>query len=110
MPGIHFFFFAAVVLLTLAAAVNFAFRPSERRLSVLRPMCAAAMCGGLASFLIGVANGLMAVRNVVHAGTSPVPWDIVLQGLAESFAPLVIAFGGVAVAWLLVAVGLRRQA
>jgi hypothetical protein len=114
MPGIQFFFFAAIALLTLAAAAHFAFRPTERRLSVVRPLCAATLSGGVASFLMGVANGLIALQHLLRAardsGSPPaVPWDVLLNGFAESLAPLVIAFGGVAVAWLLVAAGLRRQ-
>jgi hypothetical protein len=111
MPGPQFFFFAAVALVTAIAAIDFAFRPSERRLAVIRPLCAATICAGLASFLMGVANGLMALRYVLSdAQATSRPWHAVLPGLAESFAPLIIAFAGVAVAWLLVAVGLRRQA
>ncbi len=113
MPGVQFFFFAAIAVLTVVAAAHFAFRPTERRLSVVRPLCAATICGGLASFLIGMANGVMAIHRSFaeqSSATVQVPWKFVLPGLVESFAPLIIAFAGVAVAWLLVAVGLRRQA
>lgn len=112
MPGPPFVFLAFVVLVTLVAAVHFAFRPTERRLSVIRPLCAATICSGLAAFLLGVANGLMALQMLMRrmgVEAAAPKWPEVLGGVVESFAPLVLAFGGVAVAWLCVAVGLRRQ-
>ncbi len=109
MPGPFFWFFALVALVTVVMAIRFAFRPSERALATLRPMCAATICAALASFFLGIANGLMAFRAVLHGPDAAQASSLALSGLAESFGPLILAFAGVSVAWLLVAAGLRRQ-
>ncbi len=113
MPGPVFFFFALVALATLGTAAYFAFRPSERTLGILRPLCAATTYSALAAFFAGITNGLYGVARVMD-GTIAAPagrlWPMVVGGLAESPIPLVAGFAVVSVAWLLVAVGLRRQA
>lgn len=105
MPGPVFFYFALVALATLATAVYFAFRPSERTLGIIRPLCAATTYSALAAFFAGITNGLVAVARV---GVIP-PSPAVLPMFAESPIPLVAGFAVVSIAWLLVAVGLRRQ-
>jgi hypothetical protein len=114
MPGPVFFFFAAVGLATLAVAVRFAFRPAERTLAVIRPLCAATTYSSLAAFFAGVVNGLMGLARAMDAaraaGKDPDLVPFSLGAMAEAPIALVLGFGMVAVAWLLVAVGLRRQA
>ncbi len=114
MPGPFFWFVVLVGLATLAAAVYFAFRPSERTLAVLRPLGAATTYSSLAAFLLGVANGLTGLNRSLERAADPAAsaqaWRTFISGLAESPAPLVLAFAILAVTWLLVAVGLRRQA
>jgi len=114
MPGPFFWFVVIVGLVTLAAAVCFAFRPAERTLAVIRPLAAATTFSSLAAFLLGVANGLVALNRLLErapdAAASAQAWRTSISGFAESPAPLVLAFALLAVTWLLVAVGLRRQA
>lgn len=113
MPGPVFFFFALVGLVTLAVAIRFAFRPAERTLGLIRPLCAATTYSSLAAFFAGIANGMFAlVRVLDSAGDAAAPARVgrmALGGFAESPIALVLGFGIVSVAWLLVAVGLRRQ-
>ncbi len=113
MPGPFFWFFAIVAVATLATAAKFAFRPAERTLAVVRPLCAATIFSALAAFLLGVANGLVALNGALErapdAAASARVWRELLPGFIESPGPLILAFAGVSVAWLLVAVGLRRQ-
>ncbi len=113
MPGPPFFFYAAVALVTLVVAIRFAFRPAERTLAILRALCAATVFSDLAAFFLGLANGLSGLKIVAErsggslaAVTHPL---VVLGGVIEALASLVLGFAVVAVAWLLVAVGLRRQ-
>ena len=108
MPGPVFFYFALVALATLATAVYFAFRPSERTLGFLRPLCAATTYSALAAFFAGITNGLFALDRALSAGTTP-PFRLV-AAFKESPIPLIVGLAVVSVAWLLVAVGLRRQA
>ena len=114
MPGPFFWFVVIVGLATLAVAVTFAFRPAERTLAVLRPLCAATIFSALAAFLMGTANGLKAMGHFLDTATDAAgttrAWRMFLDAMAESPAPLVLGFAVVSVAWLLVAVGLRRQA
>jgi hypothetical protein len=113
MPGPFFFFVVIVGLATLATAIQFAFRPSEKTLSVLRPLCAATAFSSLAAFFLGVANVLVVLNRTLERGTdaaaSAQAWRTLMGGLAESPAALILAFALLSVSWLLVAVGLRRQ-
>jgi hypothetical protein len=113
MPGPFFWFFAVIGLVALVAALRFALRPTERGLSIVRRLAAATLFSALASFFMGFANGLVALRswlardpNVSSAATF-VP--NILGGVTESFIPLALGSAILAVVWLLVAVGLRRQ-
>jgi hypothetical protein len=113
MPGPFFWFVVIVGLAALALAINFAIRPSERTLAIVRALSAATTFSALAAFPLGVANGLMAlnrmIERAVDAPATAQAWRVFIAGLAESPAPLVLAFALQAVVWLLVAVGLRRQ-
>jgi hypothetical protein len=107
MPGPLVFFFALVALVTLATAAYFAFRPTERTLGILRPLAAATTYSALAAFFAGLTNGLYYFSR--HLEDTPT-WPRMVQGFAETPVPLVAGFAAISVTWLLVAVGLRRQA
>jgi hypothetical protein len=115
-PGIGIIitlFVAVVALGSLATAVRFALRPTERGLGVLRPLSAATTFASLTAFLLGTTNALVATIHRLEAAAEPAAsaeaWRGFLAGLAEATVPLVIAFALLAVAWLLAAVGLRRE-
>ncbi len=113
MPGPFFFFAVIVELATLATAIRFTFRPAEKTLAILRPLCAATVFSSLAAFFLGIANGLVAFNRALERATDPAAtaqvWRMFMGGLAETPAALILAFACLAVSWLLVAVGLRRQ-
>jgi hypothetical protein len=111
MPGPVFLFFALVALSALATAAYFAFSPSERTLGIVRPLCAATTYSALAAFFAGVTNGLYGLSRLLDGPTDAPArmWPMVVGGFAESPIPLIAGFAAVSVAWLLVAVGLRRQ-
>jgi hypothetical protein len=113
MPGYGFWIFLMVSLATLAVATKFAVRPAERTLAILRPMCAAAAFATVASFCLGVTNGLMALSNTLRHAADAVAlfpiWPTVVGGLAEALMGLVLGSTLLTISWLLVAVGLRRQ-
>ena len=118
MPGWGFWMFLMVSLSTLAMAVKFAVRPTERTLTILRPMCAAATFATVASFCLGLVNGLMGLsynlaRPADAAAVLPLWRTIVpgvVTGVAEALMGLVLGSTLLTISWLLVAVGLRRQA
>ena len=95
-----------IAFVPLVAALLYAVKPSERRLGLLRPLSLAAIFAGLASFDAGIIATLVGISN-----TGPdIQWRSVALGVAEAFAALFFAFGNLTVAWLLVALGMRRTA
>jgi hypothetical protein len=114
-PGIVITAFVAIVgLAALATAIRFVIRPTEHGLAVLRPLSATTTFAALTAFLLGITNALVGVVGRLEAATDPAAsakaWQVFLAGLAEATVPLILAFALLAVAWLLAAVGLRRQA
>ncbi|MGE5127553.1 MAG: hypothetical protein ACM3PV_14775 [Betaproteobacteria bacterium] len=111
-PGIIITLFVALAgLLALGTSIRFALRPTERGLAVLRPLSATTTYAALAAFLLGITNALVGVVRRLEGGGDPaVAWRTFLAGLAEGTVPLILACALLAVAWLLAAVGLRRQA
>jgi len=113
--GIVITLFVAIVGLgALGQAIRFAIRPTEHGLAVLRPLSAATTFAALTAFLLGIANALVGVIGRLEAATDAAAtakaWQVFLAGLAEGTVPLILAFALLAVAWLLAAVGLRKQA
>ncbi len=110
MVGIYLMGFVILVsgVGVLGAAIAYAIRPTERKLMLLRPLTLAAIFASICSFTGGLATVLKG------AGATP-EWNahsvgLALMGLSECVVPLFVAFAFLAVAWLLVTLGLRRQA
>ena len=80
-------------------------QPSEQRLALMRPVSLA----GLFAALSGTVTGAINVLRLIWMSEGPVNWKTVAVGSAESLVPLWLAFGCLAVAWLCVAAGFRRQ-
>lgn len=97
-----------VSLASVGMALAYAVKPTERRLSLMRPLSLAAIFGGLSSFTVGVATVLqgIAVTGVFGVGT----WRGIASGAAEAVVSLFVAFGCLTIAWLLVTIGMRRVA
>jgi hypothetical protein len=113
-PGVIITLFVAIVGLgALWTAIRFAIRPTERGLAVLRPLSATTTFAALTAFLLGITNALVGVNRrletAADAAAVAKAWQVFLAGLAEATVPLALAFALLAVTWLLVAVGLRRQ-
>lgn len=84
---------------------GYAIWPSESKLALMRPLSLASIFSGLGGCVIGLINTLRmaAMENV------PLTSPRAVIGIAESLVPLLVAFGSLTAAWLLVTVGLRRQ-
>lgn len=97
----------AVGLPLLVVAARFARNADPQRLSLIRALTTALAFAAIA----GVASDVMAVCLYVarspDAQAKPVP--ILLQGLAESLTPAILAGAIASIAWILVAVGVRRM-
>jgi hypothetical protein len=103
--GIVAIFSLIITLAPLAMGIVYAIQPSEARLALMRPISLAGIFAGLC----GLTSGLIHILRFVHAN-DPIPVQIVALGFSEAMVPLFVGFGSLTVAWLLVAVGLRRQA
>jgi|KBSMisStaDraftv2_1062788.scaffolds.fasta_scaffold1239742_2 hypothetical protein len=97
-----------MAVVPLIMAVGYVVAPTERNLALMRPISLAAIFSTLA----GVSSGGMAVlRSVARAPVlDPPAWHAMAAGGAESLATVFVGFGCLTVAWLLVALGMRRSA
>ncbi len=90
----------------LVVGVAYALRPTEARLALMRPVALAGIFGSLCGSLTGF-------LNVLHyLGVSPAPSlsGTFAIGLSEALVPMFVGSGCLTVAWLCVALGLRRHA
>ena len=107
MLGAVFVLFILVVgLAAVVTAAGFAFRPQERTLAVLRPLSASTAFATVSAVLAGAA---MALKNGAGGALSGEALTMLVGGLAESAVAGVLGFALLGVAWLLAAVGFRRQ-
>ena len=106
--GVVAIFGMLVSLLPLAVAVAYMFRPSERLLSLMRPLSLATIFAALNTFL----SGLAGVLRMLPRAAGPTGYDVawLTHGLTESITPMFVAFGFLAAAWLCVAAGMGRHA
>jgi hypothetical protein len=94
-----------ITLFPLAAGVAYLLRPTEQRLALMRPLSLVGIFNGLT----GAALGLMNVLRSVAMHDPPPPLRVTANGVAESLVTLFVAFGCLTVAWLCVALGMRRN-
>lgn len=93
-----------VSLLPMLAAANYMFRPSEQRLALMRPLSLAGIFAGLNGSSLGAINTLRGLWL-----EPPRDGRILAVASAESIVPLYVAFSCLMIAWLCVAVGMRRS-
>ena len=96
-----------VSMATVGVAIAYAFKPTEHRLALIRPLSLATVFGGLTSLAVGLASVMRGI-----AATPPLvdyPWRAAATGISESFLGLFIAFSCLTIAWLLVTLGLSRN-
>ena len=88
----------------LFVAIAYAARPTERRLSLVRVMSLSAIFGAVS----GVTAGFIAVLHGIGVVQNPAMGRAYV-GMSEALFPAFLNFGFLAVAWLLVAVGMMRR-
>lgn len=101
--------FAAVLGMMISltpalAAVCFAIRPSERLLSYVRPLSLAGVFAALCTISLGATNGAIALSRQPQFNL-----EMLLSAISEVFAAAAISFAFLAVAWVCVAIGMRRH-
>jgi hypothetical protein len=110
MIGIYLMGFVILVagVGVFGTSIAYAIRPTEQKLALMRPLTLAAIFAAVCSSSVGVATALKFAGAA--AGSDPKHLGVMLMGLSESLIPPFVAFAFLAVAWLLVAAGMRRQA
>mgnify|MGYP001767305081 CR=1 FL=1 len=94
-------------LVSLGVAISFAVRPSETKLTVLRPLSLGLAFSPVGMFCAGSAVTLAFASRIGFA--DPQNLQMFLGGLAEAMLPGAIAYSVLAVAWALAAVGFHRM-
>ena len=92
----------------LLMAIVYLMRPTERNLALMRP----ASLAGIFGALCGVVGGVIVVLRSygVTANVTPSTYAVMAIGFAEALVPVFVCFGCLTIAWLLVALGMRRSA
>lgn len=95
-----------VSAMPMLLGIAFAVRPNERWLSLMRPVTLAAIFASTANVFLGVTTLLIWVSRA--APGEPV-WPRMAAGLAETSVLPFVGFECLTIAWLCVAIGMRRQ-
>jgi hypothetical protein len=83
----------------------FAFRPSDRLLGLMRPLTLAAVFAAISNTFLGFVNQAVYISN----RPQPIAVPLLAGQMAENLAITFLSFGCLSVAWLLVAIGMRRM-
>lgn len=108
--GWGMWFVLAFGLVTLAAAAGFARSPASPRLAAVRSFSRATWFAVLSTVSIDLAKVAYSVANIPKLRDDPRMHLIVLEGISESLAPATLGFALLSFAWIMVAIGQRRQA
>ena len=97
-----------IALVPLGLAIAYAASPSEGRLALMRPVSLAAIFAALT----GVFNGFITILRgiAVTSNLTVSAWQHIAFGAAEALVSVFFGFACLTVAWLLVALGMRRSA
>lgn len=93
-----------VTLFPMAAGLSYLLKPGEQRLALVRPVSLAGIFAGIGGTVLGFINVLRGYW--IHQ--PPPEFRIAAVGMAEALVPLFVVCGSLTVAWLCVAIGMRR--
>ena len=102
--GIHAILCILISLLPMAAGASYLLRPTEQRLALMRPVSLAGIFASLSGTSLGAINTLRGLWLV-----PPRDGRILAISTAESIVPLFVGFSCLMLAWLCVAIGMRRH-
>ena len=94
-------------MVPLVTGAWYAFRPSERLLSLMRPLTLGAIFSATCTFVLALANGCVDICMMNRL--DPQPIQHVATFLSERLAPVIASFASLAAAWFFVAMGMRRN-
>jgi hypothetical protein len=90
----------------LAMGIVYVIGPNERRLALMRPLSLATIFAALSGSTLGVVNVLRGIGMTDDPLIPRIAWI----GFAEALVPIFFGFACLTVAWLCVAVGMRKHA
>ncbi|NVB80022.1 MAG: hypothetical protein HOV81_16625, partial [Kofleriaceae bacterium] len=105
--GFNMFPLAILGVTLLVTAVRFALEANTQRLALIRALTLTVVFSAITGTIVGFATTAKYVVNVPEAAKDPLPY--LLQGFAESVTNAVLGGSCCLLAWLLVAVGVRRM-
>lgn len=94
-------------MVPLPTGAWYAFRPSERLLSLMRPLTLGAIFSATCTFVLALANGCVDISMMNRV--EPHPLQLAATMLSERLAPVIASFASLAAAWFFVAIGMRRS-
>lgn len=105
MIGLYLMYFAVAVsgLGVLGVALGYWFRPTERKLALMRPLSLTSIFAALASLTAGWAYVLQGAAATPQWTASAV--QALLMGSSQTLIPVFVTFAFLSVAWLFVAIG-----
>jgi ABC-type transport system involved in cytochrome c biogenesis permease subunit len=105
--GVGMWFVAALGAALVITAIGFARGADPQRLSILRALSLAVTVASLTGFASGLASTCRYVTE--HPDALAAPVAPLLAGFAEASANVILGGALLAIAWLLVALGVRRM-
>lgn len=103
--GPHALLCILISLLPMVAAASYLFKPTEQRLALMRPVSLAGIFASLSGTSLGAINTLRGLWL-----EPPRDGRILAISTAESIVPVFVGFSVLMLAWLCVAIGMRRHA
>ena len=94
----------------LVAAIRFAMSPDKRKVAAVVALSVASTSSSLLGFAADVSTTFRAVSQNPEWQKPELMPIILLQGIHESFSPVILGFALLTVIWLVMAVGFRRLA
>jgi hypothetical protein len=95
-----------VAIAAFGLAVAYAFRPTEQKLVLMRPVSLAAIFATISGLLGG---WIVVLQGIAAPPDGHLPVLAMSLGIAETLTVGFVCFGLLAAAWLLVAVGMQRR-
>ncbi len=105
--GLSMWLILVLGILALWLGASFAARPAERKLNMLRPLSLATVFSVLGGIAADIGSVMKKVSTLPDAPNANAP--LYLRGIGESMVPAILGFTLLSLAWLLIAVGFRRQ-
>lgn len=96
-----------VSAIPMILGIAFALRPNERWLALMRPLSLAGIFAAVSNLFLGLANALQWLASPNASGASS--FQLAAVGLSEAAILPFAAFAFLTVAWLGVAIGMRKQ-